>query len=83
MAPVYINLDAGLQETRLEGPLPPLDPARFRPGIAHGAAPQSVAAMRDLLTGAKRPVLLAGRSRATRRRGRRGSRSPSGSGRAS
>src|SRR4051794_35969473 len=53
MAPVYINLDAGLQEMRLDGPLPPLDPARFRPGLAHGAAPEAVAAVRDLLRGAK------------------------------
>ena len=43
--PVYINLDAELQEAKLAEPLPPLDAARFTPrGRDRGAAPHLVAA---------------------------------------
>jgi thiamine pyrophosphate-dependent acetolactate synthase large subunit-like protein len=37
-APVYVNLDAGLQEAPMAQPLPPLDPARFRPAVAAAAS---------------------------------------------
>ena len=36
--PVYINLDAELQEAKLAEPLPPIDGARYMPQIATGAA---------------------------------------------
>src|SRR6476619_6494262 len=35
-APVYVNLDAGMQEARLPAPLPPIDAQRFVPGVAAG-----------------------------------------------
>ena len=59
--PVYICLDAALQESRL-GELPPLpDAARFRPprpAAIEAAAAQEAA---DMLAAARRPVILAGR----------------------
>src|SRR6476469_4311862 len=35
--PVYINLDAELQEAKITEPLPPIDPARLMPQVATGA----------------------------------------------
>ena len=60
-APVYVNLDAEMQEAALAEPLPPLDPARFMPPVS-GAAPadrvvQAVAALES----AERPLILMGR----------------------
>ncbi len=60
--PVYVNLDAGLQETRLDAPLPPLDSARFRPRVSSGASAEQLRELADLLAGAERPVILAGRA---------------------
>ncbi len=60
-APVYVNLDAGMQEARLPAPLPPIEPQRFLPRVAAGPpadiVPQAVAR----LTAARRPLILAGR----------------------
>ena len=59
--PTYVCLDAGLQETQIDG-LPPLpDIARYQPPAP--AAPNSglVAAAAGLLGGAHRAVILAGR----------------------
>lgn len=60
-APVYINLDAELQESVLPEALPEIEPARFlRP--AQSAAPEAqIAAAATLLKNAKRPVMLVGR----------------------
>ena len=41
--PVYINLDAEMQEAKLAEPLPPLDVARFMPPVAAGARAGAVA----------------------------------------
>ena len=41
MAPVYVNLDAGMQEAPLADPLPPLDISRFVPDVAAGAPPEA------------------------------------------
>lgn len=59
--PVYVNLDAEMQEMRLPAPLPPLDPARYlsTPTIAAPAAIVREAV--TLLRGAQRPVILMGR----------------------
>jgi thiamine pyrophosphate-dependent acetolactate synthase large subunit-like protein len=59
--PVYVNLDAEMQEMRLPAPLPPLDPARYlaKPAIAAPAAIVREAV--TLLRGAQRPVILMGR----------------------
>ena len=60
-APVYINLDAGMQEEALAEPLPAVDPARFmpaaRPGVSREMAEQAAA----MLTGARAPLILMGR----------------------
>jgi thiamine pyrophosphate-dependent acetolactate synthase large subunit-like protein len=60
-APVYVNLDAGLQEAPLAQPLPPLDPARFRPAVAASASAVQIREIGKILRDATRPVMLVGR----------------------
>jgi thiamine pyrophosphate-dependent acetolactate synthase large subunit-like protein len=59
--PVYVNLDAGMQEERLAEPLAPIDAGRFMPPVAAAPAPEAVTRAAALLRGAERPVILAGR----------------------
>jgi thiamine pyrophosphate-dependent acetolactate synthase large subunit-like protein len=59
--PVYVNLDAELQEAPLEAPLPPVDAARFMPAAPVAPPPAAIAQAASLLRAAKRPVILAGR----------------------
>ena len=59
--PVYINLDAELQEAKIAEPLPPVDTARLTPQVSTGAPPDLVQRAVDLLTAAKRPLILIGR----------------------
>ena len=59
--PTYVNLDVGMQEAKLDAPVPPIDAARFMPETPSAAAPESVAAAAELLRNAKRPVIMAGR----------------------
>ncbi|MGH7005039.1 MAG: thiamine pyrophosphate-binding protein, partial [Alphaproteobacteria bacterium] len=59
--PVYINLDAGLQEEALSEPLPEIQPARFMPPTVATASERQIDALLDLLEGAKNPVILIGR----------------------
>ncbi len=59
--PVYINLDAEMQEAKLNDPLPPIDIQRFIPAVEAGPAPAVVQKAAELLAGAKRPLILAGR----------------------
>ncbi|HWK14577.1 MAG TPA: thiamine pyrophosphate-binding protein [Rhizobiaceae bacterium] len=61
MGPVYINLDAGMQEAPLEAPLPPLDAARHAPAIRPSAGPAELGRLRAMIEAARRPVILAGR----------------------
>ena len=61
MAPVYVNLDAGMQEAPLADPLPPLDMSRFVPDVAAGAPLEQVAQALAMLRAAKQPVILMGR----------------------
>src|SRR6516162_6137354 len=58
MGPVYVNLDAGLQEAALEAPLPPIDAARFMPPAPVAPPPEAIEQAAALLRGAKRPVIL-------------------------
>ena len=59
--PVYVNLDATIQEQKL-GPMPPLpDVMRHAVPQAVRPAPELVAAAAQLLSSAKNPVMLAGR----------------------
>jgi thiamine pyrophosphate-dependent acetolactate synthase large subunit-like protein len=61
MGPVYVNLDAGLQEAPLSAPLTPLDAARFMPPVQSAAPEHLIADAARRLAGATSPVILAGR----------------------
>jgi thiamine pyrophosphate-dependent acetolactate synthase large subunit-like protein len=59
--PVYVNLDAALQESKI-GTLPPLpDAARHRAPSGPVATPELVQEAARLLSGARRPVIMMGR----------------------
>ncbi|HZQ61464.1 MAG TPA: thiamine pyrophosphate-binding protein [Casimicrobiaceae bacterium] len=60
-APVYVNLDAHLQEAPLDAPLPPIDVARYRPDATPSPAANALDAAARVLDGAMRPLILAGR----------------------
>ncbi len=62
MGPVYINFDAEMQEALLEKPLPPLDAKRYMPPLASAAPAEAVRAAADVLSRAKHPVILVGRT---------------------
>jgi thiamine pyrophosphate-dependent acetolactate synthase large subunit-like protein len=59
--PTYINLDAEVQEGKLNAPLPPIDYKRFMPPVNNGPSADAVKKAAELLKGAKRPVILIGR----------------------
>src|SRR5262249_3536755 len=59
--PVYVNLDAEMQEAKLTEELPPIDIHRFIPPVAQAPAPEVVHAAAELLSKAKHPLILAGR----------------------
>lgn len=59
--PVYINLDAGMQEDPLTEPLPEIQSGRFMPPIAAMASDSQLEALLDMLEAAKNPVILMGR----------------------
>jgi thiamine pyrophosphate-dependent acetolactate synthase large subunit-like protein len=61
MGPVYINLDAEMQEARLAEPIGPIDVSRFMPPTATAPAPALVAQAAKLLRAAKHPLILMGR----------------------
>ncbi|HEY7580374.1 MAG TPA: thiamine pyrophosphate-dependent enzyme [Acetobacteraceae bacterium] len=63
--PVYVNLDAGMQEAPLAEPPPPLDAARFTPDIAASVTPQQARAALAMLHAARNPVVLMGRGSRT------------------
>lgn len=60
-APVYVCLDAGLQEEPLTKQVALPDPRRFASAPAPHASAASVAQIADMLLAAERPVLLFGR----------------------
>jgi thiamine pyrophosphate-dependent acetolactate synthase large subunit-like protein len=59
--PVYVNLDAGMQEEELAAPLPPIEIERLMPAARALPGPDIVNRAVSFLTEAKRPVILAGR----------------------
>jgi thiamine pyrophosphate-dependent acetolactate synthase large subunit-like protein len=63
--PVYVNLDAGMQEAELAAPLPPLDVARLMPAAISAADPDLINRAATMLAGARQPVVLAGRGSRT------------------
>src|ERR1700733_12911779 len=60
--PVYINLDAEMQEAKLAEPLPPIEAARVPPAAPPPPPAELVQQAAALLKSAKRPVILAGRT---------------------
>jgi thiamine pyrophosphate-dependent acetolactate synthase large subunit-like protein len=60
--PVYINLDAEMQEAKLAEPPPAIDAARYMPPIATAAPPEALREVAALLKSAKEVVILAGRA---------------------
>jgi len=62
MGPVYVNLDAEMQEAKLSEPLAPIEAARFMPPVASAPAAEHVAKAAGLLKAAKNIVMLIGRS---------------------
>src|SRR5215813_12818627 len=62
MGPVYINLDAEMQEAKLAEPLAPIDPARFMPPANPAASAALIEAAAAILKAAKRPLILMGRT---------------------
>jgi len=59
--PVYVNLDAEMQEAQLTAPLPPIAPARYTPATRLAPSADSVRSAAALLRDARRPLLLIGR----------------------
>jgi thiamine pyrophosphate-dependent acetolactate synthase large subunit-like protein len=62
MGPVYVNLDAGMQEAPLDAPLPPIDAARFMPPAPLAPPPAAIEQAAAALRAARQPVILAGRA---------------------
>jgi thiamine pyrophosphate-dependent acetolactate synthase large subunit-like protein len=63
--PVYVNLDAGMQEAELDAPLPAFDVGRLTPPVTSAATPELINHAATTLAAAQRPVLLAGRGSRT------------------
>ena len=59
--PVYINLDAEMQEAKLAEPLAPIDVARFMPRAAPTVSAELVQEAAAMLKAAKQPVMVVGR----------------------
>jgi thiamine pyrophosphate-dependent acetolactate synthase large subunit-like protein len=62
MGPVYVNLDAAMQEARLDEPLPAIDAARYMPAVVHAPPADRLAEAAAILDRAERPLILAGRA---------------------
>jgi thiamine pyrophosphate-dependent acetolactate synthase large subunit-like protein len=60
-APTYVCLDAGLQESRLPGPIELPDLALYPPSEPAGPSAGTLRRALDMLAGARRPLLLFGR----------------------
>jgi thiamine pyrophosphate-dependent acetolactate synthase large subunit-like protein len=61
MGPVYINLDAEMQEAKLAEPLAPIDAGRFMPQADPTVSTQLIGEAAAALRAAKHPVILMGR----------------------
>jgi thiamine pyrophosphate-dependent acetolactate synthase large subunit-like protein len=61
MGPVYINLDAELQESKLAEPIQPIEVERYMPPTTLAPSPGLVADAAAVLKSAKHPVMLIGR----------------------
>src|SRR5215475_14561008 len=59
--PVYINLDADMQEAALDKPLPPIEARRYMPPVVSAAPADHIKQAAEWLKAARHPVILAGR----------------------
>jgi thiamine pyrophosphate-dependent acetolactate synthase large subunit-like protein len=59
--PVYVNLDAEMQEAKLAEPVLPIEASRFTPQAATAAPVELIEKAATILRDAKKPVILAGR----------------------
>src|SRR5450755_2594301 len=59
--PVYVNLDAEMQEAPLPAPLPPIASPRYAPAAASAPPPEIVREAAAMLRRAEHPLLLIGR----------------------
>ena len=59
--PTYVNLDAGMQEAKLDEPVAPIDAKRYMPAVESAAPAATIKQAAELLLAAKHPVMLAGR----------------------
>src|SRR6266478_9872392 len=59
--PVYVNLDADMQEAVLDKPLPPIEAKRYMPPVVSAAPSDHIKQAAEWLKGARHPVILAGR----------------------
>jgi thiamine pyrophosphate-dependent acetolactate synthase large subunit-like protein len=59
--PVYVNLDAEMQEAPLAAPLPPIAAARYTPSVASAPPVEVTREAAAILLRAKHPMLLIGR----------------------
>jgi thiamine pyrophosphate-dependent acetolactate synthase large subunit-like protein len=66
-APVYVCLDAAVQEAELDPALALPDPARHQPPAPPAPVPDGVSRAAELLAGAERPLILVGRVSRDRR----------------
>lgn len=62
MGPVYINLDAEMQEAKVADQLPPIEAARYMPPVATAAPAEQVRQAAAMLKNAKQVLILAGRA---------------------
>ncbi|HVO89590.1 MAG TPA: thiamine pyrophosphate-binding protein [Casimicrobiaceae bacterium] len=60
--PVYVNLDAEMQESRLSASLPSIDVERYSAPARVAPSSEVIARAAELLRGAQRPLLLIGRT---------------------
>jgi len=60
--PVYINLDAEVQEAKVNEQLPPIDVVRYMPPVTTAAPAELVKQAAAVLKGAKQVLILAGRT---------------------
>jgi thiamine pyrophosphate-dependent acetolactate synthase large subunit-like protein len=61
MGPTYVVLDVELQENSVSEPLPPITPQRYMPPVVQKADAALCRSAVEMLLGAKRPLILAGR----------------------
>ena len=60
--PTYVNLDAEIQEMKLPDVVAPIDAKRYMPAMESAAPPAVIAKAAALLSNAKAPVILSGRT---------------------